>query len=102
VLDRGTGQQLNRLQLFKNDGTYISRLGNKPKNKDNILFNCFYFPALPCPVDQVSVMSWNKDNEQLIIIDSKNLIMAFQFETFNQLSLVRQFSISGHVHEPSG
>lgn len=83
VLDRGTNQQFNRLQLFKNSGEYVCRL------------------SLPCPIDQVSVMTVNKENEQLIIVDNKNLVHAFEFETFNQLALVRQFSISGNVHEPS-
>ncbi|KAL7075841.1 hypothetical protein ACQ4LE_005164 [Meloidogyne hapla] len=83
VLDRGTNQQFNRLQLFKNSGEYVCRL------------------SLPCPIDQVSVMTVNKENEQLIIVDNKNLVHAFEFEAFNQLSLVRQFSISGNVHEPS-
>ena len=46
-------------------------------------------------------MTVNKENEQLIIVDNKNLVHAFEFETFNQLTLVRQFSISGNVHEPS-
>jgi len=83
VLDRGTNQQFNRLQLFKNSGEYVCRL------------------SLPCQIDQVSVMTVNKENEQLIIVDNKNLVHAFEFETFNQLTLVRQFSISGNVHEPS-
>lgn len=46
-------------------------------------------------------MAMNKENEQLVIIDNKNVVYAFEFETFNQLRLVRHFSISGYVHEAS-
>lgn len=46
-------------------------------------------------------MAINKENEQLVIIDNKNAVHAFEFETFNQLRLIRHFSISGYVHEAS-
>lgn len=46
-------------------------------------------------------MSVNKENEHLVIIDNKNVVYAFEFEAFNSLRLVRQFSIAGYVHEAS-
>lgn len=55
----------------------------------------------PCSIDQVTVMAMNKESEQLVIIDNKNAVHAFEFETFNQLRLARHFSISGYVHEAS-
>ncbi|KAL3068945.1 hypothetical protein niasHS_015660 [Heterodera schachtii] len=85
VLDRGSNQLFNRLQLFKNNGEYVCRL----------------VPPSPCPIDQVTVMSVNKENEQLVIIDNKNVVHAFEFELFSQLRLTRHFSISGYVHEAS-
>ena len=53
VLDRGNNQQFNRLQLFKNNGDYICRLC-----KWKVIFKriILFFPALPCQIDQVSVM----------------------------------------------
>lgn len=47
------------------------------------------------------MMAINKENDQLIVIDNKNNVIAFSIGTVPQIHVVHAFNITGFVHEAS-
>lgn len=52
-------------------------------------------------MEQIHVLSINKENDQLVIIDNKNMVIALAVETVPTICVVHAFNISGYVHEAS-
>lgn len=102
VLDRGSTQLFNRLQLFCNDGEFVCRLSMLSSTHKLNGLNCSSF-SVPTPyyIEQINVLAINKENDQLIIIDSKNNVIALSVETVPQIRVINTFNITGYVHEAS-